>query len=69
MKKKIHVGFNHRYHRSLIKAKEIFDSHVLGEIMYLRGRYGHGGRLGYEKEWRANPHLSGGGELLIKVLT
>jgi predicted dehydrogenase len=32
--------------------------------MFIRGRYGHGGRLGYEKEWRANPALSGGGELL-----
>ena len=32
--------------------------------MFIRARYGHGGRLGYEKEWRANPALSGGGELL-----
>lgn len=32
--------------------------------MFLRGRYGHGGRLGYEKEWRANPAISGGGELI-----
>lgn len=32
--------------------------------MYIRGRYGHGGRLGYENEWRANPSISGGGELI-----
>jgi predicted dehydrogenase len=32
--------------------------------MYIRARYGHGGRLGYEKEWRADPKVSGGGELL-----
>ena len=32
--------------------------------MYIRARYGHGGRLGYEKEWRADPQVSGGGELL-----
>ena len=32
--------------------------------MFIRGRYGHGGRLGYEKEWRADPKLSGGGELI-----
>jgi predicted dehydrogenase len=32
--------------------------------MFVRGRYGHGGRLGYEREWRADPNLSGGGELL-----
>jgi predicted dehydrogenase len=32
--------------------------------MYIRARYGHGGRVGYEKEWRAKPELSGGGELI-----
>jgi len=61
---KVHVGFNHRYHRALRKAKEIVLSGVLGELMFIRGRYGHGARLGYEKEWRANPKLSGGGELI-----
>ena len=61
---KVHVGFNHRYHRSLRKAKEIFDSGELGELMFIRARYGHGGRIGYDKEWRAKPELSGGGELI-----
>ena len=61
---KVHVGFNHRYHRSLRKAKEIIDSSELGELMFIRARYGHGGRLGYDKEWRAKPELSGGGELI-----
>ncbi len=61
---KVHVGFNHRYHRALRKAKEIFDSGVLGELMFIRARYGHGARIGYDKEWRANPALSGGGELI-----
>ena len=32
--------------------------------MFLRARYGHGGRIGYDREWRADPTLSGGGELL-----
>jgi predicted dehydrogenase len=32
--------------------------------MFIRGRYGHGGRPGYEKEWRAIPEKSGGGELI-----
>ena len=62
--KKVHVGFNHRYHRSLRKAKEIFDSGVLGEMMFIRARYGHGGRIGYDKEWRSKPEISGGGELI-----
>lgn len=61
---KVHVGFNHRYHRSLQKAKKIVDSGVLGELMFVRARYGHGARLGYDKEWRSDPKLSGGGELI-----
>ncbi len=58
------VGFNHRYHPALQEAKRIVDSGALGEMMFVRGRYGHGGRIGYEKEWRADPALSGGGELI-----
>lgn len=61
---KVHVGFNHRYHRALRKAKEIVDSGHLGELMFIRARYGHGARIGYDKEWRANPDLAGGGELI-----
>ena len=61
---KVHVGFNHRYHHALRKAKEIVDSGKLGDLMFIRARYGHGARLGYDREWRANPILSGGGELI-----
>ena len=32
--------------------------------MFIRARYGHGGRVGYDKEWRAQPELSGGGEFI-----
>jgi predicted dehydrogenase len=60
----VRVGFNHRYHPALRKAKELSDAGLLGGLMYLRGRYGHGGRLGYEAEWRADPGRSGGGELI-----
>lgn len=60
----VRVGFNHRYHRAFRKAREIFESGALGEMMFIRGRYGHGGRPGYDREWRAVPALSGGGELI-----
>jgi predicted dehydrogenase len=60
----VRVGFNHRYHPALLRARELLDAGVLGDMMFVRGRYGHGGRRGYEREWRANPELSGGGELL-----
>lgn len=61
---KVRVGFNHRFHRSVLKAKEIIEDGELGELMFLRARYGHGGRLGYDREWRSKPELSGGGELI-----
>jgi predicted dehydrogenase len=61
---KVHVGFNHRYHRALRKAREMVDSGALGDLMFIRARYGHGGRIGYDKEWRSKPELSGGGELI-----
>lgn len=60
----VRVGFNHRYHPALLKAHELMDAGELGELMFIRGRYGHGGRKGYDREWRANPVLSGGGELI-----
>jgi predicted dehydrogenase len=60
----IRVGYNHRFHPACLKALEIFRSGTLGPMMFLRGRYGHGGRLGYEKEWRADAKISGGGELI-----
>lgn len=60
----VKVGFNHRFHPAFQKAREIVDSGVLGPLMFIRARYGHGGRVGYEKEWRAIPEISGGGELI-----
>ena len=60
----VRVGFNHRYHRALRKARALVDDGAVGELMFVRGQYGHGGRVGYDREWRADPKLSGGGELI-----
>lgn len=61
---RVKVGFSLRYHRAIRKAHEIFASGEIGEMMFVRARYGHGGRIGYDREWRADPEMSGGGELL-----
>ena len=61
---KVRISYNHRYHPALQKARELYTQGVLGPLMFIRGRYGHGGRIGYDKEWRSNPALSGGGELI-----
>lgn len=57
-------GYNHRFHPAILKAKEIVDSKKYGPVLFIRAKYGHGGRLGYEKEWRFQKEISGGGELL-----
>ena len=61
---KIKVGYNHRYHPSIILAKKLIETNKIGKLMYLRARYGHGGRINYQNEWRFNKSISGGGELI-----
>jgi predicted dehydrogenase len=57
------VGFNHRFHPAIAQAIETARSGRFGDVLFLRGRYGHGGRPGYDREWRADPKTGGGGEM------
>ncbi len=57
-------GYNHRFHPAIQKAKKFIDSNKYGSVLFIRAKYGHGGRLGYEKEWRFQKKISGGGELI-----
>lgn len=58
------TGFNYRHMSHVTKAKELLEAGALGDLYFLRCRYGHGGRPGYEKEWCTDGELSGGGVLL-----
>jgi predicted dehydrogenase len=60
----VKVGFNHRFHPGLARAAAEVHSGSHGDLLHVRGRYGHGGRVGYDREWRADPARSGGGELI-----
>jgi predicted dehydrogenase len=62
--KVVKVGFNHRFHPGIMRVVTEATSGNHGPVMYVRGRYGHGGRPGYDREWRADPVVGGGGELL-----
>jgi predicted dehydrogenase len=62
--RRVKVGFNHRFHPGLARAAAEVHSGLHGELLHLRARYGHGGRPGYDREWRAQPSRSGGGELI-----
>jgi predicted dehydrogenase len=61
--RRVKVGFNHRFHPGIARAAAEVHSGRHGELLHLRARYGHGGRPGYDREWRAQPERSGGGEL------
>lgn len=61
---RVRLGYNHRFHPALQQARTLIDQGALGPLMFLRARYGHGGRKGYDREWRADATQSGGGELI-----
>ena len=58
------TGFNYRFHPAMERAKAMLREGAIGRLLHGSARHGHGGRLGLEREWRAQPELAGGGELL-----
>lgn len=63
-KLKLMYGFNHRYHDSVVKAKELIDSGELGNIINLRGLYGKSKIISFQSDWRTKRDIAGGGILL-----
>jgi predicted dehydrogenase len=61
---KLKCGFNYRHHPGILQARTWFEQAIIGELSFIRCRHGTGGRPGYEKEWRMNPEISGGGQLM-----
>ena len=61
--RQVKVGFNHRYHPAIARAHAELTAGTIGAPINARARYGHGGRPGYEREWRGDAELAGGGEL------
>lgn len=61
---KLKFGFNHRYHNSVIEAKALIDSGLIGEAICARGVYGKAGSTTFAREWRNDISLSGGGILI-----
>lgn len=58
------VGFNLRFHPAAQRLRNLLASRELGPVLWARAAYGHGGRPGYEQEWRFQKSLSGGGEVI-----
>jgi predicted dehydrogenase len=62
---KLKYGFNHRYHGSVKKAKELINSNQLGDIINFRGVYGKSSIVPFDTgQWRSMKTFSGGGILL-----
>jgi len=61
---KLKSGFNLRHHSGIQQVKKWFDEGLIGTPTFIRCRYGIGGRPGYERDWRMNPEISGGGQLM-----
>jgi predicted dehydrogenase len=57
------TGFNYRQMAHIRKARELIEAQAIGPAYFLRSRYGHGGRPGYEQHWCTDADLSGGGVL------
>jgi len=63
-KKVLRCGFNHRFHPAVREALRIYRAGEIGKAIFGRGRYGIAGRAGVEKEWRSNPEIVSGGQLM-----
>jgi len=61
---RLKCGFNLRYHPAIRQARRWYEDGDIGEIDSIRCRYGIGGRPGYDREWRAEGEISGGGQLM-----
>ncbi len=57
-------GFNLRYHPAIAQAKKHVESGKIGKIIFMRARYGNTSRQDFEKDWRIDVSISGGGELM-----
>jgi predicted dehydrogenase len=57
-------GFNHRHHPAVLEAHKRFQSGLIGKPTFGRARYGIGGRTGIESEWRSDPKIVSGGQLM-----
>jgi len=61
---KLKYGFNHRYHESVLDARQLIESGAMGSMINLRGVYGKSAIISFESDWRTKRAIAGGGILL-----
>lgn len=60
----IKIGFNHRFHPAYEDLLLELARNPKDPIMFIRARYGNGARVDFDKEWRSDASIAGGGELM-----
>lgn len=58
------TGFNYRFYPAILKAREIFDSELIGELDHIRSYAGHPGGSEFTHPWVHDVGMMGGGALL-----
>lgn len=58
------TGFNYRFYPAIVKAREIFDSGLIGELDHIRSYAGHPGGSEFAHPWVHDVGVVGGGALL-----
>lgn len=60
----LHCGFNHRFHPAVRELTRLIGARTFGQPLSAIGIYGYGFREGYEREWRADPAVVSGGQVM-----
>lgn len=58
------TGFNYRFYPAVVKAREILDSGLIGELDHIRSYAGHPGGSEFTHPWVHDVDVMGGGALL-----
>jgi predicted dehydrogenase len=58
------TGFNYRFYPAIVKAREILDSGLIGELDHVRSYAGHQGGSEFTHPWVHDVKVMGGGALL-----
>jgi|TARA_Y200000002_G_scaffold376613_1_gene380776 predicted dehydrogenase len=58
-------GFNHRFHKSVIKAKKLIETKKYGSVLNVKATYGKSKFINFnQNDWRTKRIIAGGGILL-----
>lgn len=57
-------GFNYHFYPHIIKAKQMIQHNVVGNILSSTFTIGHGAQPNYEKTWKMDKKLCGGGVII-----